>query len=91
MTIKTWNVDELAAAVGAYTGDVWTCNPGGPVAQDVEITAFGEQGGTPMIETRDVMRGGFRRNSTEWNELTHFMHMAVLTCERADRHTYDRV
>lgn len=90
MTPKGLQARELAAAVGVRQGDVWTWSPGTPAEQDVEIVGFGTQGGEPVIETRQVMRGGFKRVTTEWNELTHFVHMAVFTCEAADRDRYDK-
>lgn len=88
--LAAMTTEQLAAAVGVRKGDVWTWAPSREAEQDVEIIGFGVQGGDPVIETRGVMRGGYVHKSTYWNELTHFVHMAVFTCEVADRDRYDK-
>jgi hypothetical protein len=79
---------ELAAAVGIRQGHVWTWAPGTAAEQDVEIVGFGTQGGEPMIETRNIIRGGYDHHETIWNDLAHFVAMATFTSD--DREAYDK-
>lgn len=79
---------ELAMAVGVHQGHVWTWAPGTPAEQDLVIVGFGTQNGEPMIETRNIVRGGYDHRDTVWNELIHFVHMAVFRDE--DREAYDK-
>lgn len=91
MTAKGLLPRELAARVGVRQGDIWTWCPGQPAEQDVEIVGFGTQGDRYVIETRQVMPGGFSRKETEWNTISDFVQRSVFTCEVAQRATsYDK-
>lgn len=82
------DTEDLARSVGVRRGHIWTWAPGTAAEQDVMIVQFGIREGTDMIETRQVIRGGFTRDTTEWNELIHFVHMAVFCND--DREAYDK-